>query len=224
MTVAWGPFARQCTETRTSNDSVVGHSGPSEAATDHQSCTGFSAAPASLGAIEITASTTGGGQSTTPVIARFLRGPGGVSRPAAQGDTDLLAQGSDSPALAEAFAREIGVTHQQVIDPDATLRLPIRLQTEFPIEGMLSCRPDGGNVDHGRETLVFTCTLDDTVHTRHLDARVELAGVEEIDVLTGVRLASALAGSMTGHERSNPQARWQPIDDHVWFRRTTEFQ
>jgi hypothetical protein len=223
MTVAWGPFARQCTDTRRSSYVTSGRSGPRDVTTDNESCTGFSAIPVSGRAMQITASTTAGG-SPASVISRFLRGPGGVSRAAAPGDTGLMAQGSDSPELAQTLVAEIGVTHEQTITPDGTLMLPIRLEIEGRLDVVLSCRPDGGSVDHGRETLVFSCTLDDHVHTDRLDGRLQLAGVEEVDVLTGVRLSSALSGSMTGHGRVRNDALWRPIDYHVWYGRKTEFE
>jgi hypothetical protein len=224
MTSPWGPFARQCIVTRITNYAIVGRSGPSESTTSREICTGFAATPATGGGVQITASTSTGGQTSAPVISRILRQPLGVSRPARQADTGVLAQASDSPMLAETFASEIGVTRQQIIDPNGTLRLPVRLDMQFPLEATLTCRPDGGGVDHGRETLVFSCSLDEQVGVDRLTARVQLAGVEEIDVLSGVRLSSLLVGSVTGHDRANGQAQGRPVDYHVWQRRTTEFE
>jgi hypothetical protein len=48
MTVAWGPFARQCASTRTSHYVMTDRSGPKEIATDHESCIGFAAMPAPM--------------------------------------------------------------------------------------------------------------------------------------------------------------------------------
>jgi hypothetical protein len=244
MKAAWGPFARQCTTTRTSHLEATGRSGPNEVATSHESCIGFAATPAAGGAIEITGSTTSDEQPASPVLLRILRSPNGVSRPAAPGDTGLLAQGSDNKRLAEAFARQIGLMQQQVIAPTETLDLPISLYVPSPVEGMLQCHPDGGRVDRGRETLVFSCTMDEQVHTDRLDARLRLDGVEEVDVLTGVRLSGSFAGSMRGRQRVIAQARVQSgtqsgpqasvqgsaqghgraVDDHIWYERTTEFE
>jgi hypothetical protein len=224
MTSAWGPFARQCVVTRVTNYVIAGRSGPSERTTSHETCTGFAATPAAGGAVQITASTNTVGQSSTPLVSRILRRPSGVSRPADRSDTGLLAQGSDSSGFAEAFASDIGVTRKQTIGSHETLSLPVRLQILSPIDGMLSCRPDGGGADHGRETLIFSCTLNEKIDNDRLSARIQLAGVEEIDVLTGVRLSSLLVGSVTGHDRADAQARWRPVDYHVWHRRTTEFE
>jgi hypothetical protein len=102
--------------------------------------------------------------------------------------------------------------------------LPIRLGIQFPIDGMLTCHPDGGHVDRGRGTLVFSCTLDEQVRTDRLDSRVHLTGVEEVDVLTGVRLSAEMVGSVTGRERLDAQAHWRPVDYHVWHTRTTELE
>jgi hypothetical protein len=254
MDAAWGPFARQCTSMRTSHFADAGRSGVKEVGTEDESCIGFVATPASGGAIEITGSMTSEPGPSTPIVLRILRAPGGVSRPAAPGDTGLLAQGSDSPQLAQAFAEQIGLTQKQVIDPNATLRLPIFLAVPSPLQGTLQCRPDGGSVDRGRETLIFSCTLDERVHTDRLDARVQLAGVEEVDVLSGVRLSGSFAGSVSGRERISPagsgheaigaagsgRERISPagsghdgisaagsgrrVDYHIWYERTTELE
>jgi hypothetical protein len=229
MKAAWGPFARQCTSMRTSHFAAAGRSGVREVGTDHESCIGFAATPASGGAMEITGSTTSDGSTSdagpsTPIVFRILRAPGGVSRPAASGDTGLLAQGSDDEHLAEAFAAQIGLTQKQVIDPKTTLRLPIFLDAPSPLEGMLQCRPDGGSVDRGRETLLFSCTLDERVRTDRLDARVQLAGVEEVDVLSGVRLSGSFAGSLSGRQRVSAADPGQRIDYHIWYERTTELE
>jgi hypothetical protein len=203
---------------------MAGRSGLKEKETNYRRCVGFAAMPASGGAMQITGSATTDGRSRVPIVYRILRGPNGVSRPAASGDSGLLAQGSDNPMLAEEFADQIGLTRQQVIDPKDTLLLPILLHVPSPVEGTLQCRPDGGHVDRGRETLVFSCTLDEQVRTERLDAKVRLAGVEEVDVMTGVRLSGSFAGSLNGYERTNADVRGRHIDDHVWYDRTMEFE
>ncbi len=223
MTAAWGPFARQCTSTRTSHYAMVGRE-PEDVATTYEACIGFAAMPAAHGAMQITGSTTSNRRSSVPIVYRILRGPSGVSRPATSGDTGLLAQGSDSPSSAEAFAREIGLTQRQVIEPHESLLLPINLRVPSSVDGTLRCKPTGGAVVHGRETLVFTCTLDQQVHNDRLDARVQLAGVEEVDVLTGVRLSSSFSGYLSGYERSNTRSRMRRVDDHLRYERTTEFE
>jgi hypothetical protein len=224
MTVAWGPFARQCASTRTSHYVMTGRSGPKEIATDHESCIGFAAMPAADGAMEITASTAANGQTSVSTLYRILRGPSGVSRPAISGDNGLLAQGNDSPKSAEAFAHQIGLSQQQIIDPKGTLLLPIILYVPSPVEGTLQCQPDGGGVDRGRETLVFSCVLDEQVHTDRVDATVRLAGMEEVDVLTGVRLSGSFAGSLIGYERFGAQMSGRQVDDHVWYERIMQFE
>jgi hypothetical protein len=143
--------------------------------------------PAAGDAMVITASTAANERSSVPILYRILRGPSGVSHPAAPGDSGLLAQGSDNPESSNAFARQIGLDRKQIVDPKEALSMPILLLVPTPVEGTLQCRPEGGAVDRGRETLIFSCTLDEQVHTDRLVARLRLAGAEEVDVLTGVR-------------------------------------
>jgi hypothetical protein len=224
MTVPWGPFARQCTTTRTSHYVFAGKAGLKEVDTNRHDCIGFSAMPATGGAEQITGSAPSGDGSENPIIYRILRAPNGISRPAAAGDTGLLAQGSDNTAQAETFAEQIGLTRQQTIDPRDTVRLPIVLHVPSAVSGTLQCRPDGGGVDRGRKTLVLSCTLDEQVHTDSLDANLRLAGVEEVDVMTGVRLSGSFAGSLSGQDKANPQARAEHVDDHVWYQRTMDLE
>jgi hypothetical protein len=187
-------------------------------------CTGFSALPNADGSVQITSSTIGNGRLSEPIISRILRRPSGISRTAAPGDTGLLAQGSDVPTAAESLAREIGVPARQIITPNGTLVLPIHLDIPSIIEGTLLCHLDGQRLDRGRQALVFSCELDKHVLTDRLDAQLHLAGVEEIDVLTGVRLTSVLTGWLRGRQRFNEQARWQVADDHLWYHRETELE
>ncbi len=223
MKVAWGPFARQCTRTRTFHSVIAGRTGLKEVETNRENCIGFAAMPAANGAVEITGSTAGAAEPSVPIIYRILRGPRGVSRPAQPGDVGLLAQGSDDPESSKSFASRIGLTRQQVVEPKETLLLPILLHIPAPVEGTLHCTPDGGAVDHGRQTLVITCTLDEQAHTDSLDAKVRLAGVEEVDVQTGVRLSGSFAGSVVGYEISDNQMRGKRVDDHIWYERTMEY-
>lgn len=80
------------------------------------------------------------------------------------------------------------------------------------------------NREHGRDILVVSCTLDRTVLTDRLDARLRLAGVQEIDVQTGIRLSSMLTGRLEGRRRLGEDAGWQSADDQLLYRRETEFE
>jgi hypothetical protein len=60
--------------------------------------------------------------------------------------------------------------------------------------------------------------------TDQVAATVRLAGVEEVDVLTGVRLSGSFAGSLIGYERFNTQVGGRHVDDHVWYERTMQFE
>src|ERR1700761_1555313 len=66
MTAAWGPFARQCTSTRTSHYAMVGRE-PEDVATTYEACIGFAAMPAAHGAMQITGSTTSNRRSSVPI-------------------------------------------------------------------------------------------------------------------------------------------------------------
>jgi hypothetical protein len=92
------------------------------------------------------------------------------------------------------------------------------------MDGILSCHADGQRLDRGRQTLVFACVLDEHARTDRLDAQLHLAGVEEIDVPTGIRLTGVLTGWLKGRERFNDRARWQPADDHIWYHREIELE
>jgi hypothetical protein len=224
MTLPWGPFARQCTQTRTAHYVLAGKAGLKEVVTNDHSCVGFVAMPAAGGAMQITGSTTADESSSGPVIYRILRAPSGISRPATAGDNGVLAQGSDDHSLATSFANQIGLTRQQIIDPEKAMLLPIMLHVPSPVMGTLRCRPDGGSVDRGRKILVFSCVLDEQVHTERVDATLRLAGVEEVDVMTGVRLSGSFAGSLNGREKTSAQAPAEQVHDHVWYERTMEFE
>jgi hypothetical protein len=224
MVDAWGPFAQQCTSTRISYNVTDHRSAKHEVTEGNKTCTGFSALPNADGSVEITASTSTDGQSSAPIISRFLRRPSGVSRIAAPGDLELLAQGSDVPAVAERLSREIGVPARYVVMPHETLLLPFHLDIPSMTEATLSCHPDGPRLDRGRQGLVFSCAVDQHLRTDRLDARLHLDGKEEIDISTGVRLAGVLSGWLTGRQRFNDLDRWQPVDDHIRYRRMTEFE
>ena len=223
MVAAWGPFARQCGTTRVSYTTSRWRLGQTEVADLYQTCVGFSVMSAGADAAEITASVGQTNQPSSSVILRLLRRTDGVARPAAPGDTGLLAQGSDVPDEAEILARDIGLTARQMISPKDSLSLPFRLSVPFPLDVVLACRADGMHRDHGRDTLVFSCTLDQEVHTDHLEAQVRLAGVEEIDVQTGIRLSSVLTGDLSGRKRFS-DAAWHPVDERLLYQRETEFQ
>ena len=173
--------------------------------------------------VQITASISAQGREPAETV-RILRTTEGNSRPAASGDTGLLAQGSDSPEVASWFARTIGLPARQVIRPNETIDLPIRLSVPYPLDTVMSCRPDGGHRDRGRDTLVLSCSLQRTVQTDHLDASIALNGVEEIDVQSGVRLSTLLTGHLNGRVRRTDTAGWQTADDQILYRRETEFE
>jgi hypothetical protein len=224
MEAPWGPFARQCDTTRVAHSATRWRLGETEVAYVYETCVGFSAMFFGKDAAQITASVGNPDQPSSSVVLRVLRNPDGVARPAAPGDTGLLAQGSDVPGAAEILARDIGLTARQVVNPNDTLALPVRLSVPFPVDVVLSCRPDGMHRDHGRDTLVFSCTLDQRISTAQLDAQVQLAGVEEIDVQSGIRLSSVLTGHMSGRKRVDGDAGWQSANDRLLYQRQTEFE
>jgi hypothetical protein len=224
MAAAWGPFARQCDSTRVSHTASRWRLGETQVGDVFETCVGFSAMLASQDSAEITASVGTPDQPSSSVIVRILRKTSGAARAAARGDTGLLAQGSDSPQAAEIMARDIGLTARQMVSPNETLPLSVRLLVPFPLDLVLSCRPDGGHRNHGRNTLLLSCTTDQEIRTDHLDAQVQLAGVEEIDVQTGVRLSSALSGRLSGRKRPARDAAWQSANERLLYRRETEFE
>jgi hypothetical protein len=224
MEAPWGPFARQCATTRVSHMTQRWRRGDVEVGDNYQTCMGFSAMPSGHDAAEITASVGNPDRPPSTVILRILRQAGGATRKAASGDTGLLAQGSDVPEAAQVLARDIGLTSPQLISPNETLELPVQLLIPFPLETVLSCRPDGGHRDHGRDTLVFSCRSNQKVHTDRLDAQVQLAGVEQIDIQSGVRLSSVLAGHLSGRSRSGDNAAWLSANNRLLYRREMEFE
>jgi hypothetical protein len=224
MKAPWGPFARQCDSTRVSRTVVRFRNGDTEIAKDYETCAGFLSMPASNNSAQITVSVGEVNKPSSTMVLRLLRSPDGAVRAAEPGDTGLLAQGSDAPDAAKTLAREIGLTARQLINPNETMSLPIRLSLPFPLDVMLSCRPDGEHRDRGRDTLVFSCTLDQNIQTGQIVARVQLAGVEEIDVETGLRLTSLLTGRLNGRERQVDGAAWQSANDRLLYRRDTEFE
>jgi hypothetical protein len=224
MEAPWGPFARQCATTRVSYTTTRFRVGNVEVGDNYETCIGYSAMPAAKNAVEITASVGDPNRPSTPVILRIVRNTGGAAREAAAGDTGLLAQGSEAPGEADLLARDIGLTSRQLISPNDTLALPVRLSLPFPLDVVMACRPDGGHQEHGRETLVFSCTLDQTVRTDHVDGQVRLEGVEEIDVQTGIRLSGVLSGHLTGRVRAGDGGAWQAANDRLLYRQDTEYQ
>jgi hypothetical protein len=158
-----------------------------------------------------------------PIISRILRSPSGASRTATPGEPGLLAYGSDVPADAAVLARDIGVTARQMINPNQSLWLPVRLHMPFPVDGMLACHPNGETTDHGRKVLVLDCTLDQDAATDRLQARIHLTGEQQVDIATGVRLSGEMNGWMNGRARPNERSPWQPANDNVRYNKETEF-
>jgi hypothetical protein len=113
------------------------------------------------------------------------------------------------------FAEQAGLTKEQSIDPHDTVRLPILLHVPSLVSGTLQCRPDGGGVDRGRTTLLLSCTLEEQVHTDSLEGTLRLAGVEEVDVITGARLSASFAGSLSRRDKTTPQTPVERVDDHI---------
>ncbi len=224
MEAAWGPFARQCDSTRVSHTATRWRVGETQVAEIYGTCTGFSTMLSGSDTAEITASVGKINQPSSPVVLRIVRNASGAARPAAPGDTGLLAQGSDVTDDAAILARDIGLTARQVISPNDTLALPVRLSVPFPLDIVLPCHPDGMHREHGRDTLVFSCLLDQKIHTDRLDAQLWLAGVEQIDVQTGIRLFSVLTGRLNGRKRLSDNAAWHTANEELLYRRVTEFE
>ncbi len=224
MEAPWGPFSRQCDRTRVSHTANRWRLGETEVSQVYETCVGFSVMTSGQNVADITASVGQPNQPFSSVVVRIQRRTDGIARPAAPGDTGLLAQGSDVPGAAEILARDIGLTARQMVNPNENLELPVRLSVPFPLDVVLSCHPDGMHREHGRDTLVFSCLLDQKVITDHLDARVQLAGVEQIDVQTGIRLFGVLAGSLSGRKRLNEESAWHSAEERLLYRRATEFE
>lgn len=224
MEAPWGPFARQCDSTRVSHTITRWRQKETQVGTTYESCAGFSSVLSGPDAAEITASIGRPDDPASSVVVRLRRSTAGTARPAGPGDGWLLAQGSDAPAEADLLARGLGLTARQMVNPRDNMSLPVRLRLPFPVDASLSCRPDGLHRDRDREMLVMSCTLDEKIRTDHLDAQVQLAGVEVIDVQTGVRLSSALAGQLSGRARLAGNGNWQAADERLLYRRETEFQ
>jgi hypothetical protein len=224
MAQAWGPFARQCATTRVSHYEAHRQLSPTEIVRTHTTCIGFSALARADGSVEITASMNADDPSSNPIISRILRSPTGASRTSIQGEAGLLAYGSDLPDTAEVLARDIGLTVRQLIEPNASLRLPIRLRLPFPVDGALACQPRGETVDHGRRVLVLDCTFDQEARTDHLQAKIHLTGEQQVDIATGVRLSGRMTGWLNGQARPNDQSPWQPADGAIWYSKETEFE
>jgi len=223
MEEPWGPFARQCTTTRMSHYESHRQLSPNEIAEAHTTCVGFSALQRADGSVEVTASMNADNPEANPIVLRILRSPSGASRTAIPGEPGLLAYGSDEPADAAVLARDIGVTARQMINPNQSLLLPIRLRVPFPVDGVLACHPNGEAIDHGRKVLVFDCTLDQDATTDRLRARIHLSGEQQVDIATGVRLSGEMSGWMNGRTRPNDRSPWQPANENVSYTKETEF-
>lgn len=224
MEQAWGPFARQCATTRVSHFEPHRQLSPNETVQSRTTCIGFSALTRADGSVELTASMNGDDPSSNPIVSRILRSPGGASRTAIPGESGLLAYGSDVPETATALARDIGVSARQLVAPNQSLWLPLRLHMPFPVDAVMSCQPRGETVDHGRKVLVFDCTLDQEASTSVLQAKIHLTGEQQVDVVTGVRLSGEMTGWLNGRARRNEQAPWQPVRDDLSYSKATEFE
>ncbi len=111
-----------------------------------------------------------------------------------------------------------------MVSPNDTIALPVRLSVPFPLDIVLACHPEGVHHDHGRDTLVFSCLLDQKVTTDRLDAHLQLAGMEQIDVQTGIRLFGVLTGSLSGRKRSGDDTAWHTAEERILYRRATELE
>jgi hypothetical protein len=222
---AWGPFARQCITTRLSHDRPHRQLSPIEEVETTTVCFGFATQPRSDGSVEITASMNAADSASNLIVSRILRYPSGVSRPAQANDTGLLAYGSDVPDVAAALARDVGLMHQQLINSDEQIALPIRLRMPFPVDVTLVCQPSGEAEDHGRKVLVLNCTLDQDVTNDLLRGHLHLAGTQRVDVATGVRLSGSMNGWLNGQTRQHAGSRWvKTTDDHIWYSKWTDFE
>jgi hypothetical protein len=221
---AWGPFARECNHTRAFRTLFVKHGAEASAETNYETCTGFSMLSGADGAAGITASTNmSNGTRNTPVISRLVRLSDGGARPARVGDSGLLAQGSDDPAVAAMVAQEISAPRRKA-GPGETLSLPITLPFALPVHADLSCRPSGGGVSAGRPVRVLSCALDQAIHDDVLDAQLRLSGAAEIDVTTGVRTAGHLEGRLIGRARFTGTPEWQPADYAIRYRSSMDLE
>jgi hypothetical protein len=224
MEDSWGPFARQCVNTRLSYWVSSGRLSPTEKATTNGECWGFSVAPGPNGSTIVTASIGGEDDPTAVKIVRFLRSPSGQARPAAPGDMSLLAQGSDDPKVAAELAREVGLSERQMIAANRQLDLTIRLDLPAPVDVAVSCHPDGGGEMHGRDTVVLSCTGSRQLHTDTFEGKLNMEGVEEIDVRSGVILASRFSGHMNGERQMSGLATGKYGDVQLLYGLDTEFE
>jgi hypothetical protein len=218
---AWGPFARECAHTRVIRPLFVRHGAETNAATNYETCTGFSVLSAADTTVGITASTNAsGGTGGAPVISRLVRTPDGVARPARAGDSGLLAQGSDDPAIAAMIAQEISAPHRQ----GETLSMPFTLPFALPVRGDLACRPEGTGVFGGRPVRKLSCVLDQVIRDSGLVAQLRLSGTADIDAATGVRMALQLDGRLTGRAQFTGTAEWQPADYAIRYRSAVDLE
>ena len=179
--------------------------------------------PVDRGSTAITASIGPGDPSSAPIIVRLVRRAGGEAKAAAPGDAGLLAQGSDDPDAAESLARQIGLSRSQMIDPDQILLLPVLLSLPSPVEVELSCRPDGEGRLHERDTRIVACMGSQDLHVENFVGQLRLAGVEEIDIQSGVRVASRLSGRLNG-EKLSSKNNWQFNNYRLFYSLDTDFE
>jgi hypothetical protein len=174
--------------------------------------------------VAITASLGTGSEFSTPRIARFVRDRRGTARPAASGDNGLLSQGSDDTAAAARLAQRIGLSRRQLIQSGQTVDVTVRFSLPAPVDVTLSCRPDGGGRMNGRDTLVFSCTGSEAVRNEDFVGQLRVAGVEELDIRSGVRLASQLSGRLDGENLSADGSHRQAASNRLLYSLDTEFE
>lgn len=223
MQAPWGPFANQCDRTRVSHATYRWRMGETEVSRVYETCVGFSATPSGHDAADIKA-TFGKPEHPSPTAMRTVRDASGVAGTVLPGGDGLHAQGPDARNPEGVPAGDIGLTVRQVVTPNDTVALPVHLAVPFPLDMMMSCRPDGEHRDHGRHTLVLSCTLDQKIRTAYLDAQVRLAGVEEIDAQTGLRLSGVLRGHLNGRQRAGDDAAWRLANERLLYSRETVFE
>jgi hypothetical protein len=236
MVDPWGPFARQCADTHVSYwaNTNGAHVSPREKSENHGECWGFSVSPGSGGSAVVTASIGGSAAVTASIggsdraaaatIIRFQRSPNGEVRTAQAGDMGLSAQGSDDPNAAAQLARQIGLSRQQMIAAHQKLDLLVRLNFPDPVDVPVTCDPDGGGQMHGRATVILSCSGGREIQMAEFVGRLRMAGVEEIDVRSGVVLSSRYSGRMNGEREVSGLVGGRHGDMQLLYSLETEFE
>ena len=154
MEAPWGPFARQCDSTRLSRDTVrwrVRADRGRRGLPDLHRILGDASRPQC-------------GSRSRRASAKSINHRRRWSCASCAGQTALRGRpnpatpgcwrkGRTSPDAAQILADDIGLTARQMIKPNETLALPVRLAVPFPLDVVMSCRPDGERRDRGRDTL-----------------------------------------------------------------------